>query len=462
MRYIEELIIDINQFINNDFFSKEIEIEKLEINDFYIFHNDNFFNYTVEGELDISNFKNKKSLQDFINKYDRNSFQKITNFDIYYDFIIDVFLDYLMIEKKINISQFDELYLKSSKYSYYYLKHNQKTIPEDLKNKLENSILSNPEKSVDYLILLEFNWPKLDEYLSKMKSINTVYKYLKQINSEIKDQYHTEALNEINKRFPKTIKSIKNNIIYVKFLLLYMPTKYTTSQVLKVDNLNLDDPIYYIKDFLSKIIYFYKNDLISTEEIFTDFKDIFPMLEKRASLHNSDMIDLINEIINEMIKEKLSDDYLNILKKYKKLYFNYYFTKVKMSDKNSEEVLKEIKEKFPESYRGILNNDQRLSFIISFFNKDKKQINIPWLEKDIIELSKYPEEALLSYLYYHKQKLSPKAEKILMNSNLYKEFLNKKDSFIDKFSSIEDFASEIRKDQKKLDDTPSFIIFDEE
>ena len=458
MKYIQELIININQFINIDFIDKETKIETLKIDDFELFHNDNFLHYTVEGVLDISTFKNKKGIEDFINKHNRYSFPKIQNFDVYYDFIIEVFLDYLMTEKKIKISQFDELYLKSSKYSYYYLKNNKKNIPENIKNKLEDLILSNPEKSIDYLILLEFNWPKLDEYLSKMTTKNIVYRYLKEINSEIRDQYYDKTFNEINKRFPKTIESIKNDIAYVRFLLLYPPTQYITSQILRIDNLNLDDPNYYIKDFLSKIVYSYKKDLISTEQIFTDFKDIFPMLEKRYSLHNSDIIDLMNE----MIKEKLSDDYLNILKKYKKLHFNYYFTRIKMSDKNSEEVLKEIKEKFPETYQEILNKDETLAFIISFFNRDKKEINIPWLEKDIIELSKYPEEVLLSYLYYHKQKLSPQAEKILIDSNVYKEFLDKQNLFIDKFRSIEDFTWAVRNDQNELDDTPDFITLDEE
>jgi hypothetical protein len=460
MKFISTLEINNYQFISSMFFNQKLEIDFLFLDDVDIFFDDDFNYQKVRGDFKTSEITNEKIIEDFCYKKNRNSFPKIRRYDLYYDFFIEKFLDDL----NINPNVFNELYLKSPKYSYLYITTvNKKEISNDLKNKLEDTILIGLDESFSYLKKLDFDWPKFDEYISKMEDLEVINKYLEKIYEEIQKNLvsagSTKIYKMINDNFSKSINSIKDDIHYVRYLCLFPPSRDITSKILKLDDQNIKDPDNYIKHYLYTIMTDYIEEEIDVTDLFLDFKDIFPMLEKRSSLYYSELMHFMN-----ILSIRLTDPgYLNIIKKYKNLYFCFNFAKLKNSNKTVEEVFNNIKIEFPENYQQILNNDQLFGYIISTFHKElDKPVIISFIEEDIIKMSSYPESMLLIYLYFYKERLSKKSEEILLDNQAYKNFLNKPNSFFNEYSSIYTYSWMIGKGDNLLEDPPDFLDFEDE
>jgi hypothetical protein len=458
MKYISTLEINNYQFISSMFFNQKLEIETLFLDDLDIFFDVDFNYQKVQGEFKPSEITDEKIIEDFCYKKNRNSFPKIRRYDLYYDFFIEKFLDDL----NINIVVFNELYLKSPKHSYLYITTvNKKEISDDLKNKLEDTILIGFDESFSYFKKLDFDWPKFDDYISKIEDLEIINKYLEKICEELqKKQVSGSTIYKvINNNFSKSLDAIKDDIHYVRFLSLFFPSREITSKILKLDNQNIKDPNNYIKHYLYTIMTSYIEEEIDITDIFLDFKDIFPMLEKRSNLYYSELMSFLNTL-----SKRLTDpNYLNIIKKYKNLYFCFQFAKLKNSDKTVEEIFNDIKIEFPKNYKEILNNDQLFAYIISTFHKDlDKSVIISFIEEDIIKMSSYPESMLLIYLYFYKERLSQKSEKILSDNKTYKNFLKKPSSFFNEYSSIYSYSWMMGKGNDALDDPPDFLDFDDE
>ena len=183
------------------------------------------------------------------------------------------------------------------------------------------------------------------------------------------------------------------------------------------------------------------------------------MLEKRSNLHYSELMYFL-----DILSRRLTDpNYLNILKKYKNLYFCFHFAKLKNSNKTVEEAFNYIKVEFPEHYKEILNKDQLFAYIISTFIRDlDKPVVISFIEEDIIKMSSDPESILLVYLYYYKKRLSKESEEILLKNKTYQKFLKKPDSFFSEYDSIYTYSWMIGKGEDALDDPPDFLEFEDD
>lgn len=146
MKYLNELIINLSQFINPDFFTKDLSVDEFFISDFSLTNYDlNDFTYYVRS----GNFKtNKESIEKNLESIKRfikndNNFSKINKYDLYRDEIITFYLDIISNQNELSDSQFKafiedpnnlDLILKSSKYCYLFLE-NKKLLDEKYFNK---------------------------------------------------------------------------------------------------------------------------------------------------------------------------------------------------------------------------------------------------------------------------------------------------------------------------------------
>lgn len=146
MKKLNELIINLSQFINPNFFPHDLSIDEFFISDFSLtnYDSNDFTYYVRSGNFKINKEsieKNLESVKRFIEK--NNNFSKINKYDLYRDEIISFYLDITSKQNELTDSQFEvfikdpnnlDLILKSSKYCYLFLE-NKKLLDEKYFNK---------------------------------------------------------------------------------------------------------------------------------------------------------------------------------------------------------------------------------------------------------------------------------------------------------------------------------------
>ena len=391
MKYINELNIELSQFINLDFFSKDIEIGELTVSDFNLVkydyvHIDYYNSRGFEGNREIVE-KNLEKIKKFIDEVNINDFIKIDKFNIYYSEIIDEyvfsFFRYNLSEKEMminilkGIDDFKYVF-KTGKLSYLFLKYAEEfneSYYNKYKKSAEDGLLSgDPFWGYIYCVnILDGPFLKLEKYPYFFKNKKLVNKYIYKIifkrgffipGSDIKKIFYTywnhPTLNDHFKEYFLTSDLIEI-FYYLKDVHLPELETYLIEK-------RLDDFVQYFFD-----ITFFKNHMEieqkninkHTEELKDKISRIYKMIIDDPNLLYSFISRIYNYegifksetgmTLNEYIKENLEHIKKSLLKDVDALFrvISFYYLK-----KHSL-----IKKEFPEAIEAILNSkDANLNF----------------------------------------------------------------------------------------------------
>ena len=153
MKFIKEIKIQFSNFIKEDFFDKNLEIENLKIEDLYVEIEGSYASYSLNkaSNKKIINDNNINEIKGFIDRINPKDFSNISKYNLYYDFVVEQFIDELKKRKDENSKKLILKYLyKSSKYSYQKLLNDNDELSESEKEKLKDSIFNNLEQKCKY------------------------------------------------------------------------------------------------------------------------------------------------------------------------------------------------------------------------------------------------------------------------------------------------------------------------
>lgn len=199
MKIIDELTINLNQFITLDFFPKNLEVNELNVIDFNLIrfdyvHTDYYNPRGSEGNRKII-IDNLEKIEQFIDKVNINDFIKINNFNVYYSEIID---EYIFSRFKDNLSEKEVMInllkgpddfkyvFRSGRLSYLFLKYGEE-INESYYNKYKKSaedglLTGDPFWGYIYCInILDKPFPKLEKHPLFFNNKKIVNKYIYKI-----------------------------------------------------------------------------------------------------------------------------------------------------------------------------------------------------------------------------------------------------------------------------------------
>lgn len=198
MKYIKQIKIDLNTYINKNFFNKNIIIKYLNIsNTWFETDTSNHF-INIHSDIKIINNNNFNQIKNFLDTSNPEEYPNIMNYNFYYDYIATEFVNFIKQNKSLKINLNDYI-LKSSGESYKYLLHNQKTLSAARKEELKKVIFTNINYKCKYAAhILMDRLPQYEKELLKLDLdndnvniyLNNVLIYLINANHYLKDKIH--------------------------------------------------------------------------------------------------------------------------------------------------------------------------------------------------------------------------------------------------------------------------------
>lgn len=172
MKFIKELNITIESFINKNFFNPNIRIKSLRVRNIWIEVDGSFSTYKLESFNKITNDSNYDKIKNFIDKTDPKKFLNIRHYDFHYDFIVRDFITYLKNNNKVSSEELESYKYKSSKYCYEKILDkikNKINISNEERKKLEESIFRDVEYKNKYAaFVIGDRLPQYEEQLLKI------------------------------------------------------------------------------------------------------------------------------------------------------------------------------------------------------------------------------------------------------------------------------------------------------
>lgn len=388
MKFIEELKIDFFHFIQKDFFIKEIEIKKLTISELMIEYNaSDYSSYYVNSySKKLINNKNENKIKFFIDNNDISFFSKVNNFSIYYDYVVDSYVDYLKEEKGINISLIKDYIYKSSKHCYEYLKNND--VSESEKKKLESVIFRNIEYTCRYAVeVVKDRIPQYEELiLNDLKSFKHVF-YLKRVLIELIN--YSSILDENREKFDEFYE--KSQIFreqldyYIRFgnLRIFDFNFWNETYENLILEKNPELLNNYFEDYY--LGYYYKNRKDFNEE---RLKNLMEKINSNPILicefYKKRKKGFLLKPENEHIKKILMSDSTQLINFLINVYRN--------------STLEKIEEDFP-GYQEIIKKEKTLKIILDFFESVIRNIIFNYQYFDLTSIDKETKEKFKKYLY---------------------------------------------------------------
>jgi len=224
MKYIKELLIDVDLFIKKDFFNK-VKINELSIPQI---HNSQPKEFKKIINQNLDDYKN------YIKDNNPNDFKNINKYSEYYDFIAEKILDkeYLSIDNNklvYDLTKLDPLFFKSSRYAFLYIKEslkNKKKLDPELIKKLEKTILQNFGNATIYAeSVLNDRWEELESRIIDENDLEHFENYIIALikifkkHEDKKSEKFTEFYNKSNvfKKFINHDQTIRNGLSKFNF-----------------------------------------------------------------------------------------------------------------------------------------------------------------------------------------------------------------------------------------------------
>jgi hypothetical protein len=188
VKRLKKLRLELFDFIKCSFFNNDIEIDEVELNLFnsilYSYDSGRVYDDFSKVEYNLIK-KNLQKFEEFIYKYNSDSFQNINDFSYYYDLIVSKYID-VMIDNGLNIYDINnkkvlDIILKSSQYSFESLYYGKK-VKDSLRQKFEKAILNNVFWSYLYTLkVLKKPWKELENLKSFKDQEEVVKVYISEI-----------------------------------------------------------------------------------------------------------------------------------------------------------------------------------------------------------------------------------------------------------------------------------------
>jgi hypothetical protein len=174
MKFLNELNITIEHFINKELINPELIIKNLKIKDLEINKNKDirsqiYYNVRWTNYNPIINDSNFNNFKMFLDDTNFKRYQNVLNFDKYYDFILNEYIKYAHEEKKISLDFLKKYTSKSPKYTLELIKQNPKELEKN-KKQIEKIILMNLNVAAEYAReVLKDRFPEFEEKISNFK-----------------------------------------------------------------------------------------------------------------------------------------------------------------------------------------------------------------------------------------------------------------------------------------------------
>ena len=450
MKRIDELIIKLNQFINPDFFSKDLEVNELIVSDFNIIkydyvHTDYYNPRGSEGNRKFVE-NNLEKIKKFIEEVNINDFIKINKFNIYYSEIIDEYIFSLfkvgLSEEEIMINLLkgndDFKYIfRSGRLSYLFLKIGEEfneSYYNKYKESAEEGLLSgDPFWGYIYCVnILDGPFPKLEKYplfFNNKKIVNKyIYKiifkrgFLKPKSDEVKifkTYWNHPTLKEHFREYFLTLDLIE--VFY------YLKDAHIPELEQYLIEKRLDDFVQYFFD-----ITFFKNHMEieekniskNTEKLKDKISRISKMIIDDPNLLYSFISRVYNYegifktqtgmTLNEYIKENFEHIKVTLLKDVDALFrvISYYYLK-----KHSL-----VKKEFPEAIEAVLNSkdpDLNFFYVKNLIVDAERRTDPKDLQRFLDVISKSPKYSL-EYAKLINEPF-PQGEEVIFKSSEYKK-----------------------------------------
>jgi hypothetical protein len=186
VKFIKELKINLESFIDEDFFNPNIRVIYLRVKDIWIEIDGSYSTYKLESFNKITNDSNYNKIKNFVDKANPKKFLNIRHYDLHYDFIARDFITYLKNNNVVSPEELESYKYKSSKYCYDQIVDKIKNgieISNEERKKLEESIFRNVEYKNKYAaFVINDRLPSYEEQLLKLDlDIDEVSFYLRRV-----------------------------------------------------------------------------------------------------------------------------------------------------------------------------------------------------------------------------------------------------------------------------------------
>lgn len=220
MKFIKELKINFESFIDQGFFDVNIKVLYLRVKDIWIEIDGSYSTYKLESFNKITNDSNYIKIKNFIDRTDTKKFLNIRHYDLHYDFIARDFITYLKNNDVVSLEELEPYKYKSSKYCYDQIADKIKNgieISNEERKKLEESIFRNVEYKNKYAaFVIRDRLPSYEEQLLKLDlDIDEVTFYLRRVLIFLITSHHDyEKRNITFEKFYKESELFRKLVIF--------------------------------------------------------------------------------------------------------------------------------------------------------------------------------------------------------------------------------------------------------
>lgn len=386
MKYLERIDIDITAFIKKNFFNKNINIKTLMIKNTWIEIEGSYSSYKIESNKQVINFNNINQIKDFIDSVNTDDFSNIKNYDFYYDFIVNEYIDFILKNnQKISEDELNEYKYKTSRNSYLYLLNNLEKVSKKEKETLEKNIFRNIEYKCKHAVnILKDRLPEYENELLRLKNLSS-----------------------------------DDVFFYIKNVLIRLINSYKDYQ----DKTKVFEKFYKESELLREVL---KDRIKENHYGFFGFKFQSEIIEDLILKENVGLIEYYLDIVfyeNDNIPDVYSVYLKNLVKKINKIpraIYLYYGNKKQALKKPENKKVRETLLSDPKNFFSFLNNfysDLSLEEIEVLFPGYKEKIakeDDPYIIKDFF--------SFLQYKFFHKNHdIDPRADRELLSK--FKKYL---------------------------------------